>query len=177
MAALTVRAEGLSNPKLAFTNLAFLNPDDFASIAGEALYVPVKVFSAIFLVQPRPDVSRGMLQMNQLQRHCASVSLSDDIPLLVVPVGACRPLSSVSLSLELLSKGKVAASVKLDSGKIAEKFAHNFAGHVIRFGQEMCMDMEGTPLKFVVSEISHLALDDLMVAPKVVSCWGVSCYL
>ncbi len=37
--------------------------------------------------------------------------------------------------MQLLSKGKTSANVKLDAGKVAEKFAHNFAGHIFRLGQ------------------------------------------
>ena len=159
MSGVTVRAEGLSNPKLAFTNLAFLNPDDFAAVAGDATYVPVRVFNTVFLVQPRPDVPRGVIQLNQLQRHAARVSLSDEIPLAVVPLESLQPLSSVTLTLELLSKGKGTAAVALDSGKVADKFRTNFAGHVFRLGQDVAMDFEGTPLKLTVVSFSHVELD------------------
>jgi hypothetical protein len=85
---LLLRAALLGNSKLALTNLVFLHPLDFEhAVAGDGtlLYVPVAVFATVFLAHPNADVTRGTLQMNQVQRRTAHVALNDDIPLFAAP--------------------------------------------------------------------------------------------
>jgi vesicle-fusing ATPase len=40
--------------------------------------------------------------------------------------------------------------IQLDSGKVGAKFTATFAGHIVRMGQQLCMDMEGVTLLIAV---------------------------
>ena len=43
--------------------------------------------------------------------------------------------------------------------QVATRVSHAFAGHIFRSGQEVALDFEGTPLKLVITEFTHVSVE------------------
>ena len=112
------RVEALSAARLALTNLVFVAAKVFAAVAEGAVYVPVRVKGAVFLLQPREDIVGVAVQLNTLQRAAAGVSVGDDVPLHRVPIGAVPRLAAASLAVDVATARPPSQAVVLNRAAV-----------------------------------------------------------
>lgn len=159
--AVTVHAASLANNRYGFTNLGYLSPAEFDALGGDPTRsLSVFVNAAVINVKAREDVKPGIIELSLFQRRAANVTFDDDIVLTPVIAEPTQYISSISFGLDVLVKGKLTTAVKVDSGKLAEFIAKEFAGQMFKRGQEFCCDFEGMPLKLAVSDFSYVTLPE-----------------
>ena len=157
----TVKAEALSNNRLAFGNYAYLSRSDHAALGGEEGHaLLVSCSSAVFSCRARDDVPPGRIQLSLFQRKAAAVALDEDVVLTRVNPDPALSINTITFTLDVLLKGKLTSNVKLDSGKLAEVVSREFSSQMFKRGQEACVDFEGTPLKFGVVDFTLVTVSE-----------------
>lgn len=157
MSGVVVHAESLSSTRLAYGNLGYLNRVEFEALGGEpGQTLTLAVGRAVFNVKCRDDVRPGTIQLGQFQRKVANVAMTDDIRLSPVRPDPALSVSNITLTVDLLTRGRPTAPIKLDSEKLVEAVSHEFANQMLKVNQEVCMEYEGTPLKLTVKQFSFV---------------------
>jgi hypothetical protein len=169
-----VHAESLSSNRLAFGNLGFVSNEDYVELGGDgSKTVTVGVGAAIFNVRPRDDVKKGMIQLSLFQRKAANVTFDDDITLTRVFPDPALTIASIRFTMDILTKGKLSTSLKVDAGALKEFMCKEFSTQMFKRGQEICVDFEGTPLKLSVTDFNLVSLSDAAASAPPASNFGL----
>jgi len=165
---LSVKVDNLPKNSLAYTNAVYLNPNDHSSLSStiaksadpessngpQPLLLNIGYF--VFLALPHASVEPERAAMNGLQRQCASLTLNQVVTASVFTPTASSAASSMTLSVDLLSKSKPGSPVKVDTDQLAEMFKATYAQHVLASNQVIAMDFEGSKLRLTLTSVENL---------------------
>lgn len=151
---LRLRVSKLPNDSLAFSNRVYFNPEDahaFQSAKSLGDYVMIKDY--VFTFDTLPEVARGTMGLNSLQRRFMAASFSDTFEVAPFSPDLSDPnhLSSLVLEVDLLSKTAKAIEVKTED--IRKVLKANFDQQFLGIEQRFLADVTGVNLEFRVRSI------------------------
>jgi len=137
------------------SNKVFVSPQDFPS----TVYLSIK--DCVFIAEPHPQINRGEIALNKIQRQSARISASELLDCSVYQIPTERfILNSITLDCNFVTPNSV-IDPEIDATKFAEHLKKSFNGHVFREGQTFVAEYEGNLLLVKASQL-ELYLPELL---------------
>jgi vesicle-fusing ATPase len=166
---LKLQVGNLPSNRLALTNKIYISNSAFGQIASFYQQEQVQGHNHLVLlngslpyaVEGHAEILDGQVALNGLQRRYARLSIAAPVtltPLLPTPA----PLASLQFSVDTLSKTKADPKSKpreMDTNRLLQTVLLILEGQVLKTGQTMAIDFEGTKLELAVHSV--VSLQDL----------------
>eukprot|EP00640_Fibrocapsa_japonica_P007859 CAMPEP_0113940568 /NCGR_PEP_ID=MMETSP1339-20121228/6675_1 /TAXON_ID=94617 /ORGANISM="Fibrocapsa japonica" /LENGTH=142 /DNA_ID=CAMNT_0000944441 /DNA_START=97 /DNA_END=521 /DNA_ORIENTATION=- /assembly_acc=CAM_ASM_000762 len=131
---LELSVANLPSQRLAYTNKVFVNVEDYNTLKSwvaedfrDDKQMLVSLQQCVYMASPLSQVEKGNIAMNGLQRRFCVLALGKALPVSPYVPSARLALATLSLNVDLLSKGKAGRpKVKLDCGALGEAFKSAF---------------------------------------------------
>mmetsp|Transcript_17039 Transcript_17039/g.33309 ORF Transcript_17039/g.33309 Transcript_17039/m.33309 type:complete len:755 (-) Transcript_17039:58-2322(-) len=147
---------GLTAVRLAFTNCAYVSPEDYAAMGMTAGAEYVDLQGHAYTLKSAPDVQRGTLGLSNMQRNFLRVE--QDQPVRVLPLRLPRDetlyLDSVDVGVSLLRRST--SEVSIDCRELSAELAQSFHGQVWECGMNLAFKFHGENVRLVVNSITHV---------------------
>ncbi|CAD7960113.1 unnamed protein product [Amoebophrya sp. A120] len=147
----------LNDRNLAYTNLVYVNPTDFAQLAGRNKpvgYVLVKD-NYPFSLSSHPDVPSGKIYLSSLQRDFASIPLDAVLPVSSFAPTADNEIAGGRVTVDVIGNTGGAPRLELDGSSLRDLVLQNFRGQPFSRGQMCCAKWERVALKFTFVELEN----------------------
>lgn len=169
---LKLQLGNLPSNRLAFTNKIYVSPDNLQNIAnfyaqhkvsplGNSQAYLVTVNSLPYAVEAHAGIPNDQVALNGLQRRVAKLSLATAVTMQPMQPYPPSPLATVELAVDTLAKSKAAPNSKakpreIDSDRLAQTVLMVLEDQVLKVGQLMAIDFEGTKLELAVKAVGTL---------------------
>ena len=153
--------------RMAFGNLAFLNPADFERLGGKLdTTLHVRVGRAIFNARSLKGTRPGQIQLGLHQRKAANVAMTDDLDLEVVKPDQTTAVNTMVFAVSLLTKGTEPRGPKVDRTAFVEHVGKTFSNQVLQVGQEVNLEVDGLVFVLQVREFTLMMGPDGAFLPS-----------
>ncbi len=146
--------------ELALTNCLFLSAKDHAMLGTDGdIYIELRGF--VYTARASEKVEAGHIGMNSIQRRLVGVSLGDAVgAALFAPSGADGSmLSSASVEVDFVVRGKARGSESLDGGALSKQITERYGRQFLTNGQTFAIEFQGVNLLLKVGKLEAIVLD------------------
>ena len=151
------RVASCPSQDLGFTNCIFLDANSFGLLGGEptaALHLEVNGF--VFSAKSHDKIEGGTVGMNSIQRRIVGASTNE--PVMVNVVRDATMLSSATVEIDFIVKGKVRGVEQIDGAALSKSLMSRYENQFLTTGQLVAFDFLGNNFMFKVVSVEALDL-------------------